>query len=101
MNPNAEFERLRMRVVRVPAWQMILIGAASLAVLAALAVVATGVFLIVFPLAVVGGWIYRLTRKKPAPAASYDRPAAHRERITVIDGEYEVVEADRGPPRRD
>lgn len=100
MNPNEHFDRMRMRAVRIPVWQIILISAAALALLAALAVVATGVFLVVFPIAVVGGWIYRLTAKKrvrpDAPQAAGRRP-----QVTVIDGEYEVVPADDRRPERD
>jgi amino acid transporter len=100
MNPNEHFDRMRMRAVRIPVWQIILISAAALALLAALAVVATGVFLVVFPIAVVGGWIYRLTAKKRVRPAGPAGPTS-RPRVTVIDGEYEVVPADGRRPETD
>lgn len=97
INPNEQFDRLRMRVVRVPAWQIILFSALALAILVALAVVATGVFLIVFPIAVVAGWIYRLTSKSRRGTMS--RPAPQKPSAsTVIDGEYRVVTAEETRP---
>lgn len=70
------------RILRVPRWQLALILVAALAVGIAVAVVATGVFLVVFPIALIAGFAYRLFGKKR-------RAAGH----PIIEGEYEIIDA--------
>jgi hypothetical protein len=76
------------RAFRLPKWQLALLLVVALALGIAVAIVATGIFLIVLPIAAVVALGYRLfggpRRRTRAPA-------------DAIEGEYEVVE----PARRD
>lgn len=70
------------RILRVPSWQIALILVVALAVGLAIAVVATGIFLIALPVAIVAGLAYRLFGK---------RRGASRRGDAIVEGEYEVV----------
>jgi 4-hydroxybenzoate polyprenyltransferase len=76
------------RAFRLPKWQLALVLVLALALGIAVAIVATGIVLIVLPIAAVVALGYRLF----GGARRRDRPPAG-----VIEGEYEVVE----PARRD
>ena len=76
------------RILRVPKWQLVLILMAALAVGIAVAIVATGIFLVALPVAIVAGLAYRLFGKhRRAPGNS------------IIEGEYEVIDAAPAGPR--
>lgn len=70
------------RIFRVPTWQLVLILIAALAVGVAVAIVATGVFLVVFPIALIAGLAYRLFGKRRRTQGN-----------SIIEGEYEVIDA--------
>jgi hypothetical protein len=70
------------RILRVPTWKLVLILIAALAVGIAVAIVATGIFLVALPIAIVAGLAYRLFgKRRRAPGHS------------IIEGEYEVIDA--------
>jgi hypothetical protein len=79
------------RVFRLPSWQIavLLVIAAALGI--AIAIVATGIFLIALPVAAVALLGYRLF------GGHHRRPAGNR----VIEGDYEVVEGAHSRPSRD
>ena len=81
------------RALGLPKWQLVLLVIVAAALGVAIAIVATGIFLIALPVAALAILAYRLLghghRRPPPPQ--------------VIEGEYEVVEsarAKRGPDRR-
>jgi hypothetical protein len=79
--------RVRVRLLRMPLWIAVLTAAALLAVLVTIAIVAFGVFLIVFPTLVIAGALFRLFgrgRMWPADHGSVSHP-------TIIEGEYRVI----------
>ncbi len=60
--------RMNGRVVRIPAWAMVLGALAAISLLAVVAVLAAGVALVAIPLALAGGFIARKvsgTRRTP------------------------------------
>ncbi len=78
------------RVLRMPKWQLALLLVVSVSIGLAVAIVATGVFLIALPvvaLIVLGYRLFGGTKRRPA--------SSH-----VIEGEYEIVEGARPNPRR-
>ena len=79
------------RLLRLPTWQIALLLVVGLALGIAIAIVATGVFLIALPIVAVVVLGYRLFGAKRRPR----RDAPH-----VIEGEYEVVENARSQPWR-
>ena len=80
-----------LRVLRLPTWQIALLLVAAVSLGIALAIVATGVFLIALPVAAVVVLAYRLFGHRRRPPADGAR---------VIEGEYEVIEARAARPRR-
>jgi hypothetical protein len=81
------------RVLSLPKWQIAVLFAVAISLGIAIAVVATGVFLISLPIAAIAVLAYRLFGK------------GRRRRVPphVIEGDYEVVEPARprhGPGRR-
>lgn len=70
------------RLLRVPKWQLVLILIVALAVGVAVAIVATGLFIILFPIALIAGLGYRLFGKRRRVRGN-----------AIIEGEYEVVDA--------
>lgn len=77
----------RLRTLRLPGWQIALLLVAALAIGIAVAIVATGVFLIVLPIALAAALAYRLFGA---------RRRGRRPDGGVIEGDYEVIE--RSPP---
>jgi hypothetical protein len=94
MNDRNPYGAFRARAIKLPAWQIAVIGAAAAALVITLAVVATGVFLLVFPAMILLDWIYRWRHRKPRTAAPQPAP-----RETVITTDYEVLPPD--PDYRD
>lgn len=89
----------RTRVVRLKKWQVILISAGVAAFLIALAVVAAGIFLVVFPAILVIGLIWRFFggRSKKASGnwaarnpSSQENASQSRQR-QIVDAEYVVL----------
>jgi hypothetical protein len=79
----------QFRLVRIPAWQVILIAALALALVAAFFVAAVGIFLVLVPLFVLIGaiaYLYAMFRGARA------RRAADRR---TIEAEYRVIEQER------
>jgi predicted membrane metal-binding protein len=85
----------RIRRIGLPSWQLALILIAAFAIGLAVAVVATGVFLIVLPVALLAALAYRLFGPRRRRGGS--RVWQGR----VIEGEYEVVDgAEPAPSHR-
>jgi hypothetical protein len=78
------------RAFRLPKWQLAVLLVAAIAIGIAVAIVATGVFLIALPVAALVALGYRLFGGARRRRAGPD----------VIEGEYEVVEAARRRPGR-
>ena len=93
MNQTNRFGAFRVRAMKMPAWQIALIGAIAAALLISLAVLATGVFLVVFPVIFLLDQAYRWRARR----ARKSTPAPHG-RPLVIDGEYEVLPPERQNP---
>jgi hypothetical protein len=77
------------RALRLPSWQIALLLVLAVSLGIAIAVVATGVFLIALPIVAIAVLGYRLfggARRRP-------RPSTH-----VIEGEYEIIKG--AQPRR-
>lgn len=83
-NANQPFGLFRLRAAKLPAWQIAVIGAIAAAIVVTLAIVATGVFLVVFPALLVLDAVYRWRARKSTRAA---RPTGE----TIIDAEYQVL----------
>lgn len=92
MNERSSYGTFRARVVKLPAWQIALIGAGAAALVVTLAVVATGIFLLVFPIMIALDWFYRWRHGKPRRHAETRTRAPD---ATVITTDYEVL-----PPER-
>lgn len=78
------------RVLRMPKWQLALLLVVAVSIGLAVAIVATGVFLIALPIVAVVVLGYRLF------GGAKRRPAGPH----VIEGEYEIVERARQRPGR-
>lgn len=81
------------RILGLPPWQIVPMLVLALALGIAIAVVATGVFLIAFPIALLAALAYRLFgahRRRGGP-----RFGARRHGNGVIEGDYEVVDGAR------
>ena len=82
-------QEFRIRVVRIPRWQLMLGAGLLFALIVAFFVLAFGVFLLLLPAFLIAGAIFYLFGGRRAPI---DR---------VIDGEYRVIEQDRIEDGRD
>jgi hypothetical protein len=82
---------MRVRFVKIPLWQFVLVAAFVLAVATALAIVAFGVFLIAVPLLLIAAVAYQLFgRGRSHPAGSH-----RASQSTVIDVDYRVIDNER------
>jgi len=81
------FDQMRFRLWRPAWWQLALIAAVVIAVVLAIAIVATSLILILAPIALVAVIVHRLFARR-AMRQSGARPG---ERYGVIDAEYEVI----------
>ncbi len=86
----------RFTAVRPPRWQLALVVAAVLSIGIALAIVATGVFLIALPVVLAAALARKLFGSRRGPR----RDAPSRPSGPVIDAEYEVVPARHARPDR-
>ena len=78
------------RALGLPKWQLVVLLVVALSIGLAVAIVATGVFLIALPavaLVVLGYRLFGGARRRPRPTSG------------VIEGEYEVVDDARGDSR--
>ena len=89
----ATWNRNGRRVLGLPTWQIVLALVLALALGIAIAVVATGVFLIVFPIALLAALAYRVF------GAHRRRRFGDRRGGGVIEGEYEGLDGARPSPR--
>jgi hypothetical protein len=80
-------DRVRVRLLRMPPWLAVLMAVALLAILVTIAIVAFGVFLIVFPTLVIAGALFRLFGRGRVWPADHG-PVSHP---TIIEGEYRVI----------
>jgi predicted membrane metal-binding protein len=96
-------ERIRVHFARIPLWQAILIAIVALAIFAAVAVIAFGVFLVMLAASLVAGIVYALFGRWWWPRAG---SGTIREG-TEIEVDYRVIDTDRDDrsrksiPRRD
>ena len=82
--------QFRVHIVQIPRWKIILAAAAGLALLAALVIVAFGVFLFVLPARlVIGALAYLFGGARPMGPMG---PMGPRSDSRIIDAEYHVVE---------
>lgn len=91
------FDRMRFRLWRPAWWQLALLAAVGIAVVLAVAIVATSLILIIAPIALVAVIAHRLFARRAVRRDAAD-PGA---RYQVIDAEYEVISTrpdDRSPP---
>lgn len=88
-------QEFRIRVVRIPRWQIMLGAGLILALIVAFFVLALGIFLLLLPALALAAAIFYLFGGRRSPV----RGGAVNDRI--IDGEYRVVEKDRLDHRRD
>ena len=92
-----QFNAVRFRLWRPAWWQLALLAAAGVAVILAVAIVATSLLLIIAPVVLVALFAQRFLARRPARRGDV-YPGA---RYEVIDAEYEVIStrsADRSPP---
>jgi hypothetical protein len=89
-------QEFRIRVVRIPRWQIMLGAGLILALIVAFFVLALGIFLLLLPALALAAAIFYLFGGRRSPIG---RGSAANDRI--IDGEYRIVEKDRLDHRRD
>ena len=77
------------RTLKMPAWQIAVIGALAAALVVSLAIFSFAVFLFAFPAILAIDWFYRWRRGKARPGAPQPAP-----RETVITTDYEVLPPD-------
>lgn len=85
---HQNFGRSGIRVTKISTWQVVLAAIVILSLGLALAVVATGVFLIAFPLVLIAGAAYRIFGSRLGSQPSRSKPGPTH----IIDGEYVVIE---------
>ncbi|HSI40277.1 MAG TPA: hypothetical protein VLA00_06975 [Xanthobacteraceae bacterium] len=88
------FHRIAFEARRIRGWQIALLLVAATAIGVALAVLAAGVFLVIFPIAALAGLAYRFFGSAPKPAAQ------RQGGVTIIDAEYRVLPDERPRDRR-
>jgi hypothetical protein len=86
----------RFRIVQIPRWQLVVLTAVVLALIAALTVVTFGLFLLALPVfLVLGGLAYLFGGARPvSPRAETDHPR-------TIDVDYRVVDEKKVEAPRD
>ncbi len=89
-------QEFRIRVVRIPRWQIMLGAGLILALIVAFFVLALGIFLLLLPALAIAAAIFYLFGGRRSPVG---RDTAANDRI--IDGEYRILEQDRLDHRRD
>ena len=96
-----QFDAMRFRLWRPAWWQLALLAAIGIAVILAIAIVATSLILIIAPVVLVAVLAQRFLARRAARRGDV-YPGAD---VRVIDAEYEVVSArpteDSPPERRD
>jgi hypothetical protein len=86
----------RIRLVRIPRWQIMLGAGLIFTLIVAFFVLALGIFLLLLPALAIAAAIFYLFGGRRSPVG---REGAANDRI--IDGDYRVVEQDRLDHRRD
>ncbi|MGV6871123.1 hypothetical protein ACUSIJ_00295 [Pseudochelatococcus sp. B33] len=84
----------RVRIVRLPKWQVVLISALAVTLVLTLVVVAAGAFLLLFPVVLIAGLVLGLVarwrNRRGAPVAG--NPARRRsDGDDIVDAEYIVI----------
>ena len=88
-----QFDTMRFRLWRPAWWQLVLLAAVGIAVILAIAIVATSLILIIAPVVLVAVLAQRFLARRAARRGDVYPGAG----VQVIDAEYEVV----SPPKRD
>lgn len=83
-------EQIRVRIVRMPRWQVVLIATLALALALAFLVLTVGLFLLVLPIVLVAGALAYLFGSRRAPGGRAE-PYGGR----VIEGEYREIDPER------
>ena len=94
-----QFDAMRLRLWRPAWWQLALLAAVGIAVILAIAIVATSLILIIAPVVLVAVLAQRFLARRAARRGDVYPGAG----VRVIDAEYEVVSVrppDRSPPER-
>ena len=81
-----------MRMVRLQPWKLWLLMAVGAGVALALTVAVAGLFLILVPVVLIGGFVAKLVLRSSARGRRRDASKAGPE---VIEGHYQVIEVDR------
>jgi hypothetical protein len=84
-----QFDAMRFRLWRPASWQLALLAAVGIAVILAIAIVATSLILIIAPVVLVAVLAQRFLARRAARRGD----AYPGGRVQVIDAEYEVVSA--------
>jgi hypothetical protein len=84
-----QFDPMRVRLWRPAWWQLALLAAVGIAVILAIAIVATSLILIIAPVVLIAVLAQRFLARRAARRGDV-YPGA---RVQVIDAEYEVVSA--------
>ena len=82
-----QFDAMRLRLWRPAWWQLALLAAVGIAVILAIAIVATSLILIVAPVVLVAVLAQRFLARRAARRGDGHPGARHQ----VIDAEYEVI----------
>jgi hypothetical protein len=90
------FDQMRFRLWRPAWWQLALLAAVGIAVVLAVAIVATSLILIIAPIALVAVIAHRLFARRAVRRGAADPGARHQ----VIDAEYEVITTRPDPHSR-
>ncbi|MDJ1159363.1 hypothetical protein QNA08_14080 [Chelatococcus sp. SYSU_G07232] len=88
MRDGDAFARARIRIVRLPGWQVGLIAAVAVALVLTLALVAVGAFLVILPIVLVAGLLWRFL----ARTGWFGRRRRTARGPTTIEGDYVVVQ---------
>lgn len=86
------------RIIRLKPWQLVVVSAAAIALVLALVVAAAGVFLLLFPVLLIGGLIWRFAgrfRNNPPP----DNGRGPADKDEIVDAEYVILTDRRNEER--
>lgn len=81
----------RVRMVRIPKWQLMLVSALAITLVLTLVVVAAGAFLLLFPIVVVGGLVLGLVARWRNRGRASTPVRRSGERDDIVDAEYVVI----------
>lgn len=97
---DERFQRagIDFRLVRLPRWKLWLLAGLGGTIVLVLALTVAGLFLILFPLVLIAGFVARLVLgggRRVRPRPDHQRPPQQNQ-PEVLEGHYEVVEVRQG-----